>query len=509
MKFDVVIVGAGLGGLSAGATLAQNGKRVHLIESHDKVGGFATNYRRGKYRMEAGIHMLSGDHPHSLYHHLFKQFNINESITLVKSPQFYQCHFNGKSFSMPFGITEAKEKLIKSFPHEKAGVEKFFSTMILISENFRDFIFREPFISATNPFFSAIFPHFEQFWRISIGQFLDGIIQDRELKTILLANVTFYHDKHYELNLVQYMISQINYFLGGGYYIQGGSQVFSDHLKNIIESNGGTITLRHKVEKIKVQNNKATHIYYRKIIGTDQELKACEADFIVYNGAIPNLYEHILEGEDVEYFKRKESKCKQWGLSTSASTLYFGLKQPLSELGSTAYMNLFIETKANDQLLNPNRESFGVLDYNQIPTQLCPNGHYAVEVITMDQMSQWDRLDYQLVNYKNKKHFYEKKLINKMAEYFPSFKEQILFSEVSTPQTILRYTHSPMGAIYGYLPSIDSFRERSFGLHFKSGSQDEKIKNLFFASAWSFLPGFTGALLAGHKTALELERHFQ
>ncbi len=358
MKFEVVIVGAGLGGLSAAAILSQNGKKVHLIESHDKVGGFATNYRRGKYRMEAGIHMLPGDHPHSLYHHLYKYFNIEEKIPLVRAPQFYQCHFNGKSFVMPFGINEAKDKLMKTFPHEKNGIEKYFSTMILISENFRDFIFRDPFISACNPFFSAIYPQFEKYWRISVGQYLDGLIQDFELKMILLANVTFYHDKHYELNLVQYMISQINYFLGGGYYIQGGSQIFSDHLKSIIESHNGVITLRHQVEKIKIQNNKATDIHYRKVTGADQELKSCEAKFIVYNGALPNLYESILEGGDVEYYKKMQTKCKKWGLSTSSSTLYFGLKKPLEELGSKAYMNLFIETKANDQLLNPNRESF-------------------------------------------------------------------------------------------------------------------------------------------------------
>ena len=126
----------------------------------------------------------------------------------------------------------------------------------------------------------------------------------------------------------------------------------------------------------------------------------------------------------------------------------------------------------------------------------------------MDRMSQWDNLNSQSLNYKEKKRLFEKKLTDKMETYFPEFKKQVLFTEVSTPKTILRYTHSPQGAIYGYLPSMESFRERSFGLHFNSGAQDSKIKNLFFASAWSFLPGFTGALLAGQKTALEIERHF-
>ena len=46
MSFDAIVVGAGLGGLAAAATLAKHGRRVHVIEPHDKVGGFATNFRR-------------------------------------------------------------------------------------------------------------------------------------------------------------------------------------------------------------------------------------------------------------------------------------------------------------------------------------------------------------------------------------------------------------------------------------------------------------------------------
>jgi all-trans-retinol 13,14-reductase len=505
MIYDVVVIGAGLGGLSAAATLAKKGLKVHVIESHDKVGGFASNYRRGKFRMEAGIHMLAGDHSQSLYSEVFDYFNFLDKIPLVKIPQFYQCFFDDKSFVMPFGIAQATEELILTFPLEKDGIEKYFSMMIFLTGQFRNFIFRQPFIPATNPFFPAIFPQFDKYWKISIGQYLNSIIQNKELKMILLANVTFYHDKHYEMNLVQYMVSQINYFIGGGYYIEGGSQVFSDYLKKIIEDNNGLVTLRHKVEKICVENQKAKRVLYRKVIGSDSELKSCESKFIIVNGAPPNTYEHMLESddeEDIEYFKNMHAKSKSWGLSTSATTVYFGLKKPLQKMGSRAYMNLFIETKNHDQLMDPNRGSIGVIDYNQIPTKLCSDGIYCSEVILMDQKPHWEKLKYD-----ENKDALKNNITEKMTKYFTNFKDQILFSEVSTPKTILRYTHAPEGAIYGYLPSMESFRQRSSGLQIHSGSQDEKIKNLFFASAWSFLPGFNGTLIAGYKTALELERH--
>ncbi len=505
MIYDVVIVGAGLGGLSAAATLAKKGLKVHLIESHDKVGGFATNYRRGKFRMEAGIHMLSGNYQGSAYNEVFEFFEFSKNIPLVKIPEFYRCFFDDKSFVMPFGIAQATDELIKTFPQEKNGIEAYFSLMIFMSQQFRDFMFREPFISAMNPFFPAIFPKFEKYWKISIGQYLNSIIQDVELKMVLLANVTFYHDIPLEMNLVQFMVSQINYFVGGGHYIEGGSQVFSDYLKKIIEDNNGVITLRHKVEKICIQNKTAKQVLYRKVTGTQNELKSCETKFVIVNGAIPSTYEHMLESEDqedIEYFKSMHTKCKSWGLSTSSATVYFGLKKPLQEMGSKAYMNLFIETKSHDQLMNPNRGSIGVINYNHVPTKLCAHDVFCSEVILMDQKQNWEKL-----KYAENKNAFKNEITEKMNKYFQNFKDQVLFSEVSTPKTVLRYTHAPEGAIYGYLPSIESFRQRSRGLHMYSGSQDEKIKNLFFASGWSFIPGFNGALIAGYKTALELERY--
>ena len=61
--YDVIVIGAGLGGLSAGAHLAANNLKVLVLEQHDKVGGCATRFERGAFTFEASLHEMAGGGP--------------------------------------------------------------------------------------------------------------------------------------------------------------------------------------------------------------------------------------------------------------------------------------------------------------------------------------------------------------------------------------------------------------------------------------------------------------
>jgi all-trans-retinol 13,14-reductase len=66
MKYDVIVVGGGLGGLTAGAKLAREGKKVLLIEQHTQPGGCATTFKRGDYTLEVGLHEMDGPSPRDM-----------------------------------------------------------------------------------------------------------------------------------------------------------------------------------------------------------------------------------------------------------------------------------------------------------------------------------------------------------------------------------------------------------------------------------------------------------
>jgi prolycopene isomerase len=59
-KFDAIVIGSGLGGLSCGAYLAKNGRKVLILEKHSMPGGYATNFRRGDFVFDSTLHMVDG-----------------------------------------------------------------------------------------------------------------------------------------------------------------------------------------------------------------------------------------------------------------------------------------------------------------------------------------------------------------------------------------------------------------------------------------------------------------
>ncbi|MEN8247557.1 MAG: FAD-dependent oxidoreductase, partial [Bacteroidota bacterium] len=87
MKYDVIVIGGGLGGLTAGAKLAREGKQVLLIEQHSKPGGCATTFRRKDFTMEVGLHEMDGLHPRDMKNKVFADLGISDKVEFLPVPE--------------------------------------------------------------------------------------------------------------------------------------------------------------------------------------------------------------------------------------------------------------------------------------------------------------------------------------------------------------------------------------------------------------------------------------
>jgi all-trans-retinol 13,14-reductase len=499
VEFDVVVVGGGLGGLAAGALLAKKGLKVHLIEQHDKVGGFASNYKRKNYRMEVAIHVLDGDHEFNMRNEIFDALDVRQNVEFVKLPEFYTCHFDGHKISVPDSIEGAREHLSSLFPKERENLKTFFQMMWDVNKSMYSSTMRKPGVPPSNPLFQVLYPELQKLWQVSIGSYIDRLFQDNLLKVVLLANSTFYHDKPHEMNLMQYMASQASYFLGGVYYVKGGSQVYTNYLAKIITDNGGTVSLNHRVEKITIENKKIKEVFYRKTRGDEKVLlKSSTAKHFVMNAPMPHVYEMIDGHPNEEYV----DQIKSFKYATSATTLFFGLKQPLKKFGNTSHLNIFVDARMNMMDESTFQQSVGIIDYDVVDTGLCKPGVYSCDLIYMDRLTNWSSLSQQA--YEDKKdviaNFYAKKLNN----YFPGSSDAIDVLEVGTPKTIVRYTSNPDGACYGFSPDFSEYKRRVFFLGNEEGTKDRYVQNLYFGSAWSYFPGFSGAQISGARAAKEI-----
>ncbi|MBF0439980.1 MAG: NAD(P)-binding protein, partial [Magnetococcales bacterium] len=81
--FDAIIIGSGLGGLVAGALLTQGGKRVQVLERHDKFGGAATTFKRRDLQVEASLCIMDGLDSMDFKTPLFAKLGVAETVPMA------------------------------------------------------------------------------------------------------------------------------------------------------------------------------------------------------------------------------------------------------------------------------------------------------------------------------------------------------------------------------------------------------------------------------------------
>jgi all-trans-retinol 13,14-reductase len=477
MNYDVIIIGAGLGGLTAGAKLAKERKKVLLIEQHSVPGGCATTFKRGAFTMEVGLHEMDGPSARDMKTRIFNELEVFRNVTFIKVPEFYHFTNDRISITIPHDIEEAKKILFNAFPDEVAGIDAFFLQIAGPGK-------KSPENNILN--------------NKSLGEFLDMIIHNEELKLVLLGNLGYFHDDPYTISLGYYSAAQGSYFTGGASYIKGGSQKLSDHLSGYIQSHGGTVVMDHIVTGLVTDNHKLTGVTYKSKRGASAEQINAFADMIIANAAMPNIAE-MLPGE---YGVKLKSEIKKQKEGASLLTIYFGFKSSLRKIGHKHY-SVFVfdkSIKTQADIIKNNRgsfdnRSFTFIDYGQVDSGLAPEGKSVGAICCIDYLSDWESLSDK--EYRSKKEEVVKIFIERLEKLIPGVSEETEYYEVATAATIKRYTYNPGGAVYGFAqtpgkPAIDT---------------SSLFDNLHFASAWGKTGGgFSGAIYSGFLCAYDILR---
>lgn len=523
-NYDVIVIGGGLGGLTAGAKLAREGKKVLLIEQHTVPGGYATTFRRKYFLVEAGLHEMDGLDPDDAKLPILKELGVLEHLDFIEVPEFYRFKSSRTDIVVPANTDEAIQVLVAAFPEEKKGIESFFRIIHAISKEIRQLPLEQWKTKLQMPIFPLLYPHLSVatnkasallfplfallhpnllFGRYdTVGNFVDGIIRNEELKLLLLANFPYYHDDPYALSLIYFSVAQSSYYRGGGHFIKGGSQKLSDYLAQYITTHGGEVLLGRLVTRILTENGKAVGVVHRKTRGGEPDEERVFADTVIANAAVPNVVNMLPDRESALL----RSKTSNLQYSCSILNLYLGFKREVSALNNRSYSTFVfdegittLKDAANNVHADFSKRGFAFVDYSQIDSGLAPAGKSFGSLCTTDYLSDWEGLDEE--QYREKKEMVAQILISRLEKLIPGIREEIEYYEMGTAKTLQRYTLNPGGVIYGYaqLP-------KQSGLLYRLPNRSP-VKNLYFASAWSNPGGgFTGAILGGWFCALEILR---
>ncbi len=478
MSYDVIIIGAGLGGIAAGAKLAKQGKKILLLEQHDRPGGCATTFTRKDFTFEVGLHEMDGPHARDLKVKIFRDLGLNEKVTLLDVPEFYRFVNDRYDVVVPHNPEEAEKRLINLFPHEEQGIKTYYHYIL----NSRKILAE----ASGSP---------EQ----SLGDFLDEHIGNDDLKLILLGNLGYFHDDPYSISLNYYLVAQGSYYGGNASFIKGGSQKLSDALVSVIKEHGGTVKLNHLSTEIIFEDNRPVGVRYENTTGKRKNIFTDYAANIVVNASVPTLARKLLPGN-----RRKELLEKIEGLNVGASllTVYFGFRKPLKEIGYRYYSTFVFDPtiKTQKDILQNNRSGFAtrgftLVDYSQIDSALAPSGKGVGAVCCIGYLSEWEGMERE--SYLKKKSHVVETIVARCEKLIPGFRDALEYVEAGTPLTVKRYTMNPEGAVYGFAQNPGKSSDYLSALP----------ENLYVASAWGkFGGGFSGSIYSGYMTALDILR---
>jgi phytoene dehydrogenase-like protein len=505
--YDVIVIGAGLGGLTAAALLARAGRRTLLVERNPSVGGAASTYKVGDMLVEASLHETSDPRdPIDPKHFILDRLGVLDTLEWVPTSAIYEVRGGpvGEPFVLPDGFVAARAALAGRFPSARAGITAVLGDMERIAVGLGTLSRRREAFRNPRQGFGALLKlaPMVRDWRRSVAQVFDRSFGGNEaLKCALAANLPYWHDDPDALWWVLFAVAQGGYLASGGRYVRGGSGCLSRALAEATERAGGDIALGRQATAITLGADGCPC----GIVHVDREGRdpvEARAPIVVANAA-PAVLAAMLP---LSARGRFWSAYAGHSLSISLFSATFGLSVRPATLGVRSYatfllpswMKTLSDQRRSAALLGAapgeDRPLITVVDHSAIDSGLA-GPPYPVSVVGVDRVANWRGLDQAARD--DKRRQWQRAIIAAIDREFPGFASQVVASVFNTALSMHNYLNAPEGAIYGFAPLPPSTPIwRGTGR-----SPKTPIRGLYLASSYAGSGGFTGAILAGGNAA--------
>jgi phytoene dehydrogenase-like protein len=470
--YDVVVIGAGLGGLTAAAILARAGRKVLVIERNNSVGGAASSYKVGDLFVEGSLHETSDPNdPHDPKHHPLTRAGVLGAVKWIPASDFYEVR--GGPLTTPLVIPDsfdgAHRALSNRFPDCATAIAALLDEMQ----------------ATTTGKANAGIGHKR---RLSLAEKLDQDFGDNEaVKCALAANLAYYHDDPATLDWGIFAGSQGRYLRSGARFIEGGSQRLSSALARAIRAAGGEVLLRRLASHIDCDaNGRIVSVTHTARDGSASQTAACR---IVVGNAAPAVLSSMLDGRTAHVFAEAFVSRPP---SISLFTLTLGLTKPASSFGVSSYSTQLLPDwlkrladypQATRLMAEPTGRlpPLSIVDYSAIQSGI-PMPPYVLSIMGPDHIDNWADPDPE--RYRAKRANWQAALIAQLDRHFPGIATAVIASAFNTAFSVRHYLNAPYGAVYGFAPA-------------PGHSPRTPVQGLYLASAYAGIGGYTGAIQAG------------
>lgn len=492
--YDVIVIGSGIGGLTAAALLSKlHQKRVLVLEQHFVAGGLTHEFHRHGYHFDVGLHYVGGMGPGELGRKLF-DFLTDGALAWNKMPHLFEKFVYPEfSFDLPSDPKEYLRALQEKFPAEKDALAKYFKDCFKAALWYGVEAMAEAFPWALRPLMGLATGLLGGISRQTTKAYLDQNFKEDRLKSLLASQWGDYglppSQSAFGLHA-----TIVQHYLKGGWYPVGGAGEMARKIIPVIEANGGKIRVSQRVTEILVEKGRTVGV---RVVPTNSP----QGDGIEYRaGAVISdagsyiTYTRLLKSAPSSFREELENFPKGF----SAISLYLGLKESPAKLGFKGENYWVYESEDHESAVLDLEKSGSY--YLSFPSLKDPQatGHTA-EVIAFCGYEPFQKWSGQLWK-KRDKDYYEMKV--RLAEHyldllewrFPGFRKLVGFQELATPLTVEYFQETSRGNFYG-IPGTPGRIGKPWA------RVTTPVKGLYLTGADVLSLGIMGAAMGGVKTA--------
>ncbi|MBN1524909.1 MAG: NAD(P)/FAD-dependent oxidoreductase [Spirochaetales bacterium] len=459
----MVIVGAGISGLSTGCYAQLNGYSSAVYEMHSQPGGVCTSWKRGNYLFDHCLHWVLGSNKSTSLYPIFRELGIADKTVFHYTKRFRKISFGNKTIIVYTDIDKLEAELVRHFPEEKRALHKMFRLV--------------RFYAKFDPPMNTDFGNFSPLSFIKLLPFIPSFMKlkgmtSQEYFRKMFRNPELVETLHQMFPVrglpALFVIMPLAFFQKqeGGYPL-GGSLNFAKQIEKKYLDLGGTIHYKKKVVKIAIENNSTKGIVLEdnSFVSADIIVSACDGHFTLFT---------MLGGGYLT--RRIRFMYENPSLWPPLICISLGVRRDFSR--EVELNNIKLEKPVN--VCNREVSWFHFAHYAMDPS-FAPKGKSVVSMQIETDYDYWARLYKKPAEYSTMKKQILLQWIDILESKFPGIKKQIEVTDIATPVTWERYTGNWRASYEGWIPTV-----KLFGKNLPTSLPG--LRNFWMTGQWIF-PG--------------------
>lgn len=463
MDKKVIIIGAGLTGLSAGIHLQQSGINTEIFEISGQAGGMCTAWERSGFRFDGCIHWMVGTKADNDFYKLYREVNALADNTPIYNAELIKTEINGVMYEIPLRFKPFQEFLLSLSAEDDQRIKELCSNIETMMEtemptgvptNVSGFI---SLLRDSRGFMKLS----RKYLQITVGEYVEKFTGPL-LKSVLYTLMP----PRYSLFALFMMLG--TRMSGNAGYPMGGASGVIQRMEERYLSLGGKINFNSKVDKIIVETG--------KVVGVITKGEVRKAAAVI---AACDMYDTLKNMLDGKYkHKQLDTMLESAELFQPITLVSFGLNRCFKlQFSETFECNEGIRSTPN---LIENRISLRSFEFD--PSS-APENCSSVMVMMNSELEYWQNLrNNNLTEYRIKKQQLAEEVADRIDKRIPGFKEAIKVTDVATPATYIRYANLYKASWEGFAPTPAAIKTNF-------SKTIDGVKGLYLSGQWTTAGG--------------------